>query len=119
MITTDEHIDVSLIPSDYSISFPFDVILYITGNSGIGVLIGTVLGFFIGFIKNRIKDTMKMCILICGGIAMVPSVLIGFFVTLLAFGTGYVSSSSDESLPLAITSLFGAIPIYFLWFRKT
>ena len=30
MITTDEHIDVGLIPSDYSISFPFDVILYIT-----------------------------------------------------------------------------------------
>ena len=56
MITTDEHIDVSLIPSDYSISFPFDVILYITGYTGIGVLIGTVLGFFIGFIKNRIKD---------------------------------------------------------------
>ena len=31
MITTDEHIEVNLIPSDYSISFPFDVILYITG----------------------------------------------------------------------------------------
>lgn len=43
MITTDEHIDVSLIPSDYSISFPFDVILYITGYTGIGVLIGAVL----------------------------------------------------------------------------
>ena len=119
MITTDEHIDVSLIPSDYSISFPFDVILYITGNTGIGVLIGPVLGFFIGFIKNRIKDTMKICIFICGGIAMVPSVLIGFFVTLLAFGTGYASSSIDELLPLAITSLLGTIPIYFLWFRKT
>lgn len=43
MITTDEHIDISLIPSDYSISFPFDVILYITGYTGIGVLIGAVL----------------------------------------------------------------------------
>ena len=43
MITPDEHIDVSLIPSDYSISFPFDVILYITGYTGIGVLIGAVL----------------------------------------------------------------------------
>ena len=119
MITTDEHIDVSLIPSDYSISFPFDVILYITGYTGIGVLIGAVLAPLIGSIKNKIKDTMKICILICGGIAMIPSVLIGFFVMLLAFGTGFASSSSDESLPLAITSLLGTIPIYFLWFRKT
>ena len=119
MITTDEHIDVSLIPSDCSISFPFDVILYITGNTGIGVLIGTVLGFFIGFIKNRIKNSMKICIFIYGGMAMVASFLIGCFVTLLAFGTGFASSSSDESLPLAITSLLVTIPIYFLWFRKT
>ena len=119
MITTDEHIDVGLIPSDYSISFPFDVILYITGYTGIGVLIGTVLGLLIGSIKNKIKDTMKICIFICGGIAMIPSVLIGFFVTLLAFGTGYASSSNDEILRLSITSLLGAIPIYFLWFRKT
>jgi hypothetical protein len=37
----------------------------------------------------------------------------------LAFGTGYASSSIDELLPLAITSLLGTIPIYFLWFRKT
>ena len=53
MITTDEHIDVSLIPSDYSISFPFDVILYITGYTGIGVLIGAVLGPLIGSIKKQ------------------------------------------------------------------
>ena len=53
MITTDEHIDVSLIPIDYSISFPFDVILYITGYTGIGVLIGTVLGLLIGSIKKN------------------------------------------------------------------
>ena len=118
MITTDEHIDVNLIPSDYSISFPFDVILYITGYTGIGVLIGTVLGLLIGSIKNKIKDTMKICILICGGIAMVPSVLIGFFNTLLAFVTGYASSSIDELLPLAVTSLLITIPIYFLRFRK-
>ena len=117
MITTDEHIDVNLIPSDYSISFPFDVILYITGYTGIGVLIGTVLGLLIRSIK-KIKDTMKICILICGGIAMVPSVLIGFFNTLLAFVTGYASSSIDELLPLAVTSLLITIPIYFLRFRK-
>lgn len=119
MITTDEHIDVSLIPSDYSISFPFDVILYITGYTGIGVLIGAVLAPpLIGSIKKT-KDTMKICIFIYRGMAMVASFLIGCFVTLLAFGTGFASSSSDESLPLAITSLLGTIPIYFLWFRKT
>ena len=52
---------------------------------------------------------------------LLPTVLlvIGFFVTLLASGTGYTSLSNDEILHLAITSLLGAIPIYFLWFRKT
>ena len=115
-VKSDEYIEL---PSNHSSGFPFDVILYITGNIGIGVLVGTVLGLFIGFTRNKIKDTMKICILICGGIAMVPSLLIGFFVTLLAFGTGYASSSNDETLLLAITSLLGAIPIYFLWFRET
>ena len=114
-VKTDEYIEL---PNNYSIGFPFDVILYITGNIGIGVLVGTVLGLFIGFKRNKIKDTMKNCILICGGIAMVPLLLIGFFVTLLASGTGYTSLSNDEILPLVITSLLGAIPIYFLWFRK-
>ena len=114
-VKTDEYIEL---PNNYSIGFPFDVILYITGNIGIGVLVGTVLGLFIGFKRNKIKDTMKICILICGGIAMVPLLLIGFFVTLLASGTGYTSLSNDEILHLAITSLLGAIPIYFLWFRK-
>ena len=115
-VKTEEYI---ALPSNHSIGFPFDVILYITGNVGIGVIVGTVLGLFIGFKRNKIKDTMKICILICGGIAMVPSLLIGFFITLLASGIGYVSSSNDEILRLAITSLLGAIPIYFLWFRKT
>ena len=115
-VKTDEYIEL---PNNYSIGFPFDVILYITGNIGIGVLVGTLLGLFIGFKRNKIKDTMKICILICGGIAMVPLLLIGFFVTLLASGTGYTSLSNDEILHLAITSLLGAIPIYFLWFRKT
>ena len=115
-VKTEEYI---ALPNNHSVGFPFDIILYITGNIGIGVLIGTVLGIFIGSKRNKIKDTMKICILICGGIAMVPSLLIGFFVTLLAFGTGYASSSNDETLRLAITSLLGAIPIYFLWFRKT
>ena len=118
MITTDEHIDVSLIPSDYSISFPFDVILYITGYTGIGVLIGAVLAPPY-WVNKKTKDTMKICIFIYRVMAMVASFLIGCFVTLLAFGTGFASSSSDESLPLAITSLLGTIPIYFLWFRKT
>ena len=53
MITTDEHIEVNLIPSDYSISLPFDVILYITGYTGIGVLIGTVLVLLIGSLKTK------------------------------------------------------------------
>ena len=75
-VKTDEYIEL---PNNYSIGFPFDVILYITGNIGIGVLVGTVLGLFIGFKRNKIKGTMKICILICGGIAMVPSVLIGCF----------------------------------------
>ena len=114
-VKTDEYIEL---PNNYSIGFPFDVILYITGNIGIGVLVGTVLGLFIGFKRNKIKDTMKICILICGGIAMVLLLLIGFFVTLLASGTGYTSLSNDEISPLVITSLLGAIPIYFLWFRK-
>ena len=114
-VKTDEYIEL---PNNYSIGFPFDVILYITGNIGIGVLVGTVLGLFIGFKRNKINGTMKICILICGGIAMVPLLLIGFFVTLLASGTGYTSLSNDEILHLAITSLLGAIPIYFLWFRK-
>ena len=52
MITTDEHIDVNLIPSDYSIILPFDIILYITGYTGIGVLIRTVLGLPIGSINK-------------------------------------------------------------------
>ncbi len=115
-VKTEEYI---ALPNNHSIGFPFDIILYITGNVGIGVLVGTVLGLFIGFKRNKIKDTMKICILICGGIAMVPSLLIGFFITLLASGTGYASSSNDEILRLSITSLLGAIPIYFLWFRKT
>ena len=115
-VKTEEYI---ALPNNHSIGFPFDIILYITGNIGIGVLIGTVLGIFIGSKRNKIKDTMKICILICGGIAMVPSLFIGFFVTLLASGTGYASSSNDEILRLSITSLLGAIPIYFLWFRKT
>ena len=115
-VKTEEYI---ALPNNHSIGFPFDVILYITGNVGIGVIVGTVLGLFIGFKRNKIKDTMKICILICGGIAMVPLLLIGFFVTLLASGTGYASSSNDEILRLSITSLLGAIPIYFLWFRKT
>ena len=113
---TEEYI---ALPNNHSVGFPFDIILYITGNVGIGVIVGTVLGLFIGFKRNKIKDTMKICILICGGIAMVSSLLVGLFVTLLAFGTGYASSSNDETLRLAITSLLGAIPIYFLWFRKT
>ena len=115
-VKTEEYI---ALPNNHSVGFPFDIILYITGNIGIGVLIGTVLGIFIGSKRNKIKDTMKICILICGGIAMVPSLFIGFFVTLLASGTGYASSSNDEILRLSITSLLGAIPIYFLWFRKT
>ena len=115
-VKTEEYIEL---PNNHSIGFPFDIILYITGNIGIGVLIGTVLGIFIGSKRNKIKDTMKICILICGGIAMVSSLLVGLFVTLLAFGTGYASSSNDETLRLAITSLLGAIPIYFLWLRKT
>ena len=113
---TEEYI---ALPNNHSIGFPFDIILYITGNVGIGVLIGTVLGIFIGSKRNKIKGTMKICILICGGIAMVSSLLVGLFVTLLAFGTGYANPSNDETLRLAITSLLGAIPIYFLWFRKT
>ena len=115
-VKTEEYI---ALPNNHSVGFPFDIILYITGNVGIGVLIGTVLGIFIGSKRNKIKDTMKICILICGGIAMASSLLVGLFVTLLAFGTGYASSSNDETLRLAITSLLGAIPIYFLWFRKT
>ena len=75
-VKTEEYI---ALPSNHSIGFPFDVILYITGNIGIGVLVGTVLGLFIGFKRNKINGTMKICILICGGIAMVPLLLIGFF----------------------------------------
>ena len=55
-VKTEEYI---ALPNNHSVGFPFDIILYITGNVGIGVLIGTVLGIFIGSKRNKIKIPFK------------------------------------------------------------